>query len=196
MHLYTKYNSLFFVLLYSWWIMSQRGSWQVSPQFCLLHHLVTSVVISCLLTGYLCLCLLHHDNPLLTHRSHLWGSCAMWPSCGCRGLQWPMCAVCVDCLLCPWTVTGLLSVTSSLTQRSRCTKRSELVATVLKSHLRMINNTERQREVCVSSFLRGSDSLVPHNRAYWLYTLMKLHWTLVQTVNELKCETQKSWISL
>ncbi len=106
----TKYNSLFFVLLYSWWIMSQACSWQVSPQFCLLHPLVTSVVISCLLTGYLCLCSFTMTTPSSHTGPICEGSCAMWPSCGCRGLQWPMCAVCVDCLLCPWTVTGLLSV--------------------------------------------------------------------------------------
>ncbi len=57
------------------------------------------------------LVLLHHDNPPSHTGPICEGSCAMWPSCGCRGLQWPMCAVCVDCLLCPWTVTGLLSVT-------------------------------------------------------------------------------------
>lgn len=53
---------------------------------------------------------------------------------------------------------------SSFTQRSWRTKRPELVATVRKSHLRMINDGEK----CVSSFLRGSDSLVPRNQAYLL----------------------------
>ncbi len=162
---------MFFVILYSWWIMSQACSWQVSPQFCLLHPLVTSVVISCLLTGYLCLCSFTMTTPSSHTGPICEGSCAMWPSCGCRGLQWPMCAVCVDCLLCPWTVTGLLSVTRRWPRGHGAQRGPELVATVLKSHLRMINNTERQREVCVSSFLRGSDSLVPHNRAYWLLWL-------------------------
>lgn len=61
------------------------------------------------------LVLLHHGNPLLIHTGPICeGSCAMCPSCGCRGLQRPMCAVCADCLLCPWTVTGLLSVTRHL----------------------------------------------------------------------------------
>ncbi len=117
------------------------------------------------------LVLLHHDNPLLTHRSHLWGVL-----CHVAVLWLPWATVAHVCSVC-----GLFALSvdsdrpafshSSLTQRSRCTKRPELVATVLKSHLRMINNTERQREVCVSSFLRGSDSLVPHNRAYWLLWL-------------------------
>lgn len=106
------------------------------------------------------LVLLHHGNPLLIHTGPICeGSCAMCPSCGCRGLQRPMCAV-------------SLSVDSdrpafshsSFTQRSWRTKRPELVATVRKSHLRMINDGEK----CVSSFLRGSDSLVPRNRAYLL----------------------------